>query len=183
MAVDTKHVSGRRTLHFASIDDALRDARTLADADARGTLKPLGNWTPGQAFGHVAGWINFAFDGYPPDLRPPWFVKLLVRPMKSKYLKGLPAGISIPKVQGGTKNIELFATSDGLARLTAAWGRLAQRRRRTQTRSSARWRTTSGSLSTSGTPSCTRASSCRSRTFCAVSQTSGGFGLAEWRRV
>jgi hypothetical protein len=124
MAVDTKHVNGRRTLHFASIDDALRDARALVEAESRGTLKPLGNWQVGQAFGHVAAWINFAYDGYPSDLQPPWFVKLLVRPMKAKYLKGLPAGVRIPKVEGGTKNTELLPTPEGFNRLSNAWTRL-----------------------------------------------------------
>ncbi|MBY0309450.1 MAG: DUF1569 domain-containing protein [Phycisphaerales bacterium] len=125
MAVDTKHINARRTLHFASIEDALRDARTLADADARGTLKPVGNWTLGQAFGHVAGWIEFALGGYPPELRPPWFVKLLVRPFKSRYLKALPPGVRIPRIAGGTLNTEVMPTQEGLARLTAAWNRLS----------------------------------------------------------
>ncbi|HYD01264.1 MAG TPA: DUF1569 domain-containing protein [Phycisphaerales bacterium] len=128
-AVDTKQVrcgeGGRRVLRFASIDDALRDAELIADADRKGTLKRCGNWTPGQALGHVAGWINFALDGYPPDLRPPWFVKVILRAMKGKYMRGLPAGARIPGIEGGTKNIEVLSTDEGLSRLRTAWKRLA----------------------------------------------------------
>lgn len=126
MPIETKHVKGRRSLHFASIEDALRDAQLLADAEANGTLKPLGNWTLGQTLGHIAGWINFALDGYPPDLRPPWFVKLILRAMKSKFMKGMPAGVRIPKVEAGTKNTEVLSTAEGLARYKTAWQRLGQ---------------------------------------------------------
>lgn len=122
--VDTKHVTGRRTLHFSSIEDALRDADLIAQAEKAGTLKPLGNWTPGQCFGHIAGWIVYALDGYPPDLRPPWFVKVIVRLMKGKYLRGMPSGVKIPKVEGGTKSIEPLSTEEGLSRLRVAWQRL-----------------------------------------------------------
>ncbi|HZW05597.1 MAG TPA: DUF1569 domain-containing protein [Phycisphaerales bacterium] len=129
-AVDTKCVKfgegGRRKLHFASIDDALRDAELIAESDRRGTLKRCGNWTAGQALGHVAGWITFALDGYPPDLRPPWFVKVILRMMKSKYMRGLPSGARIPKVEGGTKNTEVLSTEEGLARLRTAWQRLGK---------------------------------------------------------
>jgi hypothetical protein len=128
--VETKHVKigegGRRVLHFASIDDALRDAQLIADAEKSGTLKRMGNWTPGQCFGHVSGWIVYALDGYPPDLRPPWFVKAVLRFMKSKYLKGMPAGVRIPKVEGGTKNLEMISTDEGLSRLKTAWDRLGK---------------------------------------------------------
>lgn len=124
--VSTKHVKGRRTLHFASIEDAIRDAQLLADAEANGTLKRLGNWPLGQMFGHVAGWMNFAFDGYPPDLRPPWILKVVLRTMKSRFMRGMPAGVRIGKIEGGTKNLEPLSTAEGLARLKGAWQRMGQ---------------------------------------------------------
>lgn len=124
--INTKHAQGRRKLHFASIEDALRDAQIIADAEQNGTLKQLGNWTPGQCFGHLGGWINYAFDGYPPDLRPPWLIKLILRALKWKYMKELPTGARIPKIEGGTKCIDPLATPEGLARLKAAWQRIGQ---------------------------------------------------------
>lgn len=124
-AIETKHVQGRRVLHFASIDDAVRDARAIAAAEADGKLRALGNWTPGQSFGHIAGWINYAFDGYPADVgNPPWFVRLVMKFMKKRMLRGMPAGVRIPRVPGGTRSIDPMATDEGLTLLTRAWQRL-----------------------------------------------------------
>ena len=123
-SIDTGRVTGRRTLRFNSVEDMLRDAETLAAAERAGTLKRLGNWQLGQTFGHVAAWTDFPFDGYPKDLQPPWFVKLILKPMKKKYLTGLPAGKRIPGQMEGTKATDLMATDAGLERLKKAYTRL-----------------------------------------------------------
>lgn len=123
--IDTKNVSEFRTLRFESLDDVRREAERIAAAERAGTLRRSGNWTAGQTFGHLATWIGFAFDGYPPSLRPPWFVRALARFGKERFLsKPLPRGFRLPKVEGGTVGTEPLTLEEGLSRLTAALDRL-----------------------------------------------------------
>jgi hypothetical protein len=122
--VDTGKVTGRRTLRFNSVEDLFRDAQMLLAAEKAGTLKRLGNWTLGQAFGHIAAWAEFPLNGYPPDLQPPWFVKLIVGRFKNKYLAGLPAGKRIPGIKEGTKATEVMTSDAGLDRMQRAYQRL-----------------------------------------------------------
>ncbi len=103
MAVDTSKVTDRRALSFATLADVVVDAERIAASDRAGTLRRTGNWTAAQILNHVSSFMEFPFDGYPPELAsPPWFVKLIMKFMKGKYLKGLPAGVSIPRIPGGT---------------------------------------------------------------------------------
>jgi len=60
----------RRTLTFATLEDADRDAEMLL---AQGYDK-TGNWDIGQVCGHLTHWFNYPIDGFP---RTP----LLLRPM------------------------------------------------------------------------------------------------------
>ena len=122
-AVDTGRVTGCRTLRFASLDELLADFERLAAAERAGTLRRCGNWTLGQALGHLAAWGQFAFDGLP--MRTPWFVKLILRTQKRKYLRGpLPRGVKIPKVAGGTLGTEPLSLDEGLSRYRAVTERL-----------------------------------------------------------
>jgi hypothetical protein len=123
--IDTSKVTDRRNLRFNSPDDLWRDVDQIAAADRAGRLRRTGNWTTGQTFGHLAAWTSFPYDGYPPTLRAPWFVILILKGRKNKYLnQGLPAGVHIPKVPGGTAGIEPLALDEGLSRLRGAWDRL-----------------------------------------------------------
>ncbi len=127
MAVDTAKVTQRRKLRFNTLDEVQRDAEQLVAADRNGKLRCMGNWTLGQIFGHLAAFIDYAYDGYPPSLaNPPWFVKLFLRMRKNKFLRGpLPAGVKIPRVEGGTTGAEPISTDEGFARLSRALDRLA----------------------------------------------------------
>lgn len=126
-ALNTSKVQGRRKLNFSRPEDAIADARALAAAEAAGKLERLGNWTPGQCFGHVAAFINYAFDGYPPEMpTPPWFVVIMVRLFKKRLLKGFPAGMRLKGVEGGTLGIEPISTAEGLTKLEAAFARLSR---------------------------------------------------------
>lgn len=123
-AVDTKTVAGRRTLRFNTLDDALADLERIAAADRAGTLRHIGNWTPGQILGHVSAWIEYGYDGYPMK-PPPWFVRFILRMMVKKYLKrGMPSGVRIPNAAAGTYGTAALSTSDGMRRLKAAFERL-----------------------------------------------------------
>jgi hypothetical protein len=54
--VDTAKVANRRSLRFESIDHVLAEVDRLAESRRAGRLKRLGNWTLGQALGHLATW-------------------------------------------------------------------------------------------------------------------------------
>ena len=122
-AVDTGRVTGCRTLRFASLDELWADVERLGAAERGGTLRRRGNWTLGQALGHLATWAQFAFDGTP--LNPPWFIKLILRMRKKRYLnEGMPRGVKIPKVEGGTLGTEPMSLDEGLSRYRAVIDRL-----------------------------------------------------------
>lgn len=121
--VDTGKVAGRRILHFDSIDQLLAEIDRLAAAERAGRLKQLGNWTLGQALGHLATWGEFAYTGVP--LKPPFFIRWILRFQKKKFLVGpMPAGVRIPRVENGTLGTEPTSLDAGLARYKAVLQRL-----------------------------------------------------------
>lgn len=121
--VNTGKVTGRRTIRFNVPTELEADVAKLVEAERAGRLTHVGNWTLGQALNHLGSWVNFAFDGNP--LRPPWFVKLLIKGRKNKYLQdGLPAGVHIPRVPGGTAACEMCGLEEGLGKFETAWARL-----------------------------------------------------------
>ena len=115
----------RRKLRFETIDDALADAERLVAAERADRLARAGNWTLGQALGHLATWANFAFDGYPPEIRPPLPIRMMLRALRKKFLNtGMPAGVRIANAPEGTLGVEVLPTDEGLARYRAAVERL-----------------------------------------------------------
>ena len=124
-AMATGRSPHRRELHFSTIDDALAEANRLAEAEREGRLTKSGNWTPGQALGHLATWANFAFDGYPDVIRPPLPIRAILRLLKNRVLgKGMMAGVKMRGVPGGTVGTEVLPPDEGLARYRAAMERL-----------------------------------------------------------
>jgi hypothetical protein len=112
-----------RSLHFDSIDDVLAEIDRIVAADRAGMLRRGGNWTPGQAFSHLAAWIEYGYEGYP--FRPPWFVRVIGRLMaKSAARKPMRRGFRIPGVEAGTYGVEEMTTDEGAARLKLALQRL-----------------------------------------------------------
>jgi hypothetical protein len=125
--INTKKVRDRRKLRFESVNDALRNASALAAADARGSLRALGNWTPGQTLGHLAFWASAPFDGYPDMPRPPIFVRALLPLLKKRFLNnGMPAGVYLSGVPGGTFGIDVMPIDEGLAKMQFAFERLGK---------------------------------------------------------
>lgn len=93
MSIETKSVTGRRTIRYSSYDELLKDAeRIAADPDT----KTLGNWSTGQIFQHLAGAIESSIDGS--GFKLPWPMRVIFTLlMKKKYLQGaLPAGFKAP---------------------------------------------------------------------------------------
>lgn len=124
--VDTAKVTDRRELRFQNPRELRAELERVVAAERAGTLRRCGNWTTGQVFGHLAAFIEYPYDGYPPELaNPPWFVKLIMRFMKRSFLRGpLPAGRRIPGTKDGTTGCEPCSTDAGYARLLRAWDRL-----------------------------------------------------------
>ena len=121
--MDTSKVQDRRRLRFSTIDDLLADIDRLVAADQVGKLRRTGNWTAGQAMGHIATWIDYAYQGYP--FKVPWLIIVLIRMKKGKYLRdGMPAGVRIPGVESGTYGTEPLSTDEGAARLRQALAKL-----------------------------------------------------------
>ena len=67
--IDTGKVQDRRKLRYQSIDELLADMDRIAAADKAGKLRCTGNWTAGQAMGHLAAWINYSYEGYQPTVK------------------------------------------------------------------------------------------------------------------
>ncbi len=121
--VNTAQVQDHRKLRFNSIDDMLAQVDRIVAADKVGTLRRSGNWTTGQVLGHLATWIDFGYEGFP--MRVPWFIKLILRGLKKKYIRnGMPMGVRIPKTENGTFGTEVLSTDEGARRLRAALKRL-----------------------------------------------------------
>lgn len=113
--VDTKKVTGRRTLRLRDYDELLTELDSLRSKK----LKTIGNWSAGQIFDHLAKATDMMIDGNDFQMPAPmrW---LMTRLMKKKFLaKGLPAGFKIPKGASSARPDEVDA-EEGLRRLTAA---------------------------------------------------------------
>lgn len=124
MAIDTKAVTDRRKLRFDGVAALRADLEQLETAHRAGAVRHTGNWTPGQILAHVAAFANYAHDGYPMR-SPPWFIRLIVKARKNTYLReGLPVGVRIPGVPGGTVGADNVPFDEGLARLRAALDRI-----------------------------------------------------------
>jgi hypothetical protein len=115
----------RRKLRFSTVDDALAESMRLAAAEREGGLSTAGNWSLGQTLGHLATWANFALDGYPASVHPPAVVRLIARLLRNRVInKGMPPGMKIGRVPGGTLGTEQIPTDLGLSRFAEAMERL-----------------------------------------------------------
>ena len=92
-AVETPKVTGRRQLHFNSLEDILADVDGLANASE---LRTLGNWSSGQILKHLALVMNASIDGFPAQL--PGIVRFFLRPFfKKRFLsKPMAPGFKVP---------------------------------------------------------------------------------------
>ncbi|MGP0064086.1 MAG: DUF1569 domain-containing protein [Isosphaeraceae bacterium] len=125
MAIDTSKVQDRRTLSFASLQDVLADAERIGAGD----VKALGNWSPGQAFLHLATVMNGSIDGTP--FKAPWFIRMVARLMKKKILsRPMPSGFQLPSEAADVLVPGPTSTEEGLAALRDAITRLEREPKR-----------------------------------------------------
>lgn len=90
MSVDTTKIEGRRTLHFATLDDILADVERLN----QGKIRALGNWSPGQVLRHLMVPMRWCLDGT--ALKAPWYVRFLSVFFKKGFLRNpMPAGFKL----------------------------------------------------------------------------------------
>jgi hypothetical protein len=121
--VDTARIAGRRTLRFETIDQMMAEVDRLVEAERAGRLRHVGNWTLGQALGHLTTWAEYAFTG--PPLKPPFWVKWMMRMRKRKFLsEPMGPGVKIPGVEGGTLGTAPMPVDEALGRLRRATDRL-----------------------------------------------------------
>jgi len=126
-AIDTAKAE-HRAMRFATIDDLLAEIDRIIAAERAGTLRRSGNWSVGRIFSHLAAWIEYAYDGFPPGARPPWIIRFMLKFMKKKYLRGgMPRGVRIPGPAEGTFGTDDLTTDEGARRLRAALARLKNR--------------------------------------------------------
>ncbi len=119
MSIDTKQVVNRRKVHYHSLAELLADAERLAANGAR----PLGNWSAGQVFQHLANAMNGSIDGLPGTF--PWYIKFMARLFKKRFIGGpMPAGLTVPKDLAEKVMPAPISTEEGLAHLRAAIARL-----------------------------------------------------------
>ena len=122
--INTKTVPEFRKLRFDSIEDCVSEVDRIAAAGEQGSLRTLGNWTPGQILSHVASWIEYAYDGFPVS-SPPFFVRWILRwQLRSMLRNGMPRGVRIPGVKGGTTGMDDVPTAEAARRLVLALERL-----------------------------------------------------------
>ncbi|MEN1679433.1 MAG: DUF1569 domain-containing protein [Planctomycetota bacterium] len=123
--VNTGKVANRRKLRWERLDETVADAAALAEAAAENRLTQLGNWTLGQACAHVAYWAERPFEGYPDSVNPPWFMKLFMRLGKPLlFAKGMPTGMRLPGVPGGTLGQDNMPPGEAVERLRAAFAKI-----------------------------------------------------------
>lgn len=121
---NTKTVSWRK-LRFHSVTECKDEVLRIVKADQEGRLSATGNWTPGQILSHLAAWIEYAYDGYPVN-PPPFFIRWILKLRLKKMLDvGMPRGIFIPGIAGGTTGMDLIPTQQSADRLLTALDKLA----------------------------------------------------------
>lgn len=124
-------MSAYRKLRFESLEQCVAEVRRIVAASEAGRLVSSGQWTPGQILAHVAAWIEYGYRGYPIK-PPPFFIRWVLRlRLRSMLERGLPHGVKIPGVPGGTIGADEVTTVAAAERLLAALRRLEQRQEAT----------------------------------------------------
>jgi hypothetical protein len=125
MPINTAKVKSRRKLRFTSFDELLADVDRLSS----GSVKVLGNWSPGQIFRHLARAYNGSIDGF--TITFPLHLRLVAKVFRKKLLTmQMPAGFKLPRNGAATLEPPSTSTEEGAAELRAAVARLQREPRR-----------------------------------------------------
>jgi hypothetical protein len=126
--VSESESTGRRTLHFETIEELLAEIDRVVEADKAGQIRSLGAWTPGQILGHVAAWIEYGYVGFPMK-RVPWLFRLTAAaPVEQVLKQGMPVGVQrIPGLPRAPTALDEMGTEEAAERLRLALGRLQRR--------------------------------------------------------
>jgi hypothetical protein len=125
MAIETKTVTGRRTLHFETLDDILAEVDRLD----RGPVKSLGNWTPGENLSHIAQTMTCSIDGF--HFKMPWMLRLFCKVMRGRLLSmQMPAGFKLSKKGAADLDPPPTEWGDGVRLLRTAVERLKREEQR-----------------------------------------------------
>jgi len=116
--IDTRKAA-RRELAFHCTGCLREDLAKIEAADRAGTLRVTGNWTAGENLDHVAKAMEFSIDGFPPEVRVAWPLRMIARLMKGRMTSGktLPAGFKLSKESAAFLPSPGTSTADGLARM------------------------------------------------------------------
>ncbi len=123
--IDTRKAT-RREPSYHCTGCLKEDLARIEAAERAGTLRTTGNWTAGEILDHVAKTIEFSIDGFPPEVRVAWPIRMIGRVMKGRMTSGktLPAGFKLPKESAAFLPKPGTSTADGLARLRRVLERL-----------------------------------------------------------
>jgi hypothetical protein len=124
MAVNTKSSKDRRPLTLRSLDELRAEVKRIAAAERAGRVRCAGNWTAGQVLGHLAFWVNTAFE-WPKDFHVSILFKIIGPFMRRRMTETrMPSGVRSPGLNEGTLGIDLLSIDEGERRMLEAIDRL-----------------------------------------------------------
>ena len=99
--------SGRRKLRFNDLQEVVRDVEALRS----GGYRRVGRWDLSQACGHLAAWMTYPVDGYPPV---PFFLRPLLFLLKRTVVPGkLRRALETGEVGAGSPTLPATVPSPG----------------------------------------------------------------------
>ena len=123
--VNTK-TAPRRELSFHCTGCLKSELDLIEAAEREGRLTHTGNWSPGENLDHVARVWEYALDGFPPEARTNFFVRIIARLMKGSMTSGktLPAGFNYRSAASYMAPRPGCTVGEGLMRLRRVLDRL-----------------------------------------------------------
>jgi hypothetical protein len=110
-------------LRFEKLADVLAEMDRLVAAERDGRLFTTGQWELGQCLNHLSVWVKYSFEGAP--VKPNFVVRLVAKLVKNRVLnKGMPRGMKMPGVKGGTLGYELMPTPAGVEQMRTWFAKL-----------------------------------------------------------